>query len=80
MARALSFIAAFALAGCGARSLPYMQSNFALHQLSISGAGKIKHIVYIVQENRSFDNLFQGYPGADTVPYGKDTLRQIVHR
>ena len=32
-----------------------------------TGAGKITHIVYIVQENRSFDNLFQGYPGADTV-------------
>jgi phospholipase C len=30
----------------------------------------IKHIVVIVQENRSFDNLFQGYPGADTVASG----------
>jgi phospholipase C len=56
-----------------------MQSNVALHELSVSGASKIKHIVYIVQENRSFDNLFQGYPGADTVPYGKDSLGQVVH-
>jgi phospholipase C len=32
-----------------------------------TAGGKIKHIVYIVQEGRSFDNLFQGYPGADTV-------------
>ncbi len=31
----------------------------------------IKHIVVIVQENRSFDNLFQGFPGADTVSSGK---------
>jgi phospholipase C len=30
----------------------------------------IRHIVVIVQENRSFDNLFQGYPGADTVAAG----------
>ena len=37
------------------------------------GAGKIKHVVIIVQENRSFDNLFQGYPGADTVPRGKNS-------
>ena len=29
---------------------------------------KIGHIVVIVQENRSVDNLFQGLPGADTVP------------
>ncbi|NNM93776.1 MAG: hypothetical protein HKL92_10585, partial [Candidatus Eremiobacteraeota bacterium] len=30
----------------------------------------IKHVVIIVQENRSFDNLFHDYPGADTVDYG----------
>ncbi|HVN70275.1 MAG TPA: alkaline phosphatase family protein [Candidatus Binatia bacterium] len=38
-----------------------------------TGAGKIKHVVYVVQENRSFDDLFQGYPGADTVSSGKDS-------
>jgi len=32
--------------------------------------GHLQHIVIIVQENRSFDNLFQGFPGADTVPSG----------
>jgi phospholipase C len=32
---------------------------------------KIKHIVFVVQENRSVDNLFNGFPGADTVRYGK---------
>lgn len=30
----------------------------------------IKHVVVIVQENRSFDNLFRGFPGADTVDFG----------
>lgn len=30
----------------------------------------ISHVVIIVQENRSFDNLFQGYPGADTAAFG----------
>lgn len=30
----------------------------------------IKHIVVIVQENRSVDNLFNGFPGADTVSIG----------
>jgi phospholipase C len=29
-----------------------------------------KHVVIIVQENRSFDNLFHGFPGADTADYG----------
>jgi phospholipase C len=30
----------------------------------------IKHIVVVIQENRSLDNLFHGFPGADTVDYG----------
>jgi phospholipase C len=33
-------------------------------------AGKIEHIVIIFQENRSTDNLFSGFPGADTVKSG----------
>jgi phospholipase C len=33
-------------------------------------AAKVKHVVVLIQENRSFDNLFNGFPGADTVPYG----------
>ncbi len=41
--------------------------------IAARGAGKIKHVVIIIQENRSFDNLFQGYPGADTVTRGKDS-------
>jgi phospholipase C len=35
------------------------------------GSGKIKHVIILVQENRTFDNLFHGYPGADTVSSGK---------
>jgi phospholipase C len=30
----------------------------------------IKHVVIIVQENRSFNNLFMGFPGAKTATYG----------
>lgn len=30
----------------------------------------IKHVVIIIQENRSFDNFFHDFPGADTVDYG----------
>ncbi len=38
----------------------------------------IQHIVIIIQENRSFDNLFQGYPGANTWPFGLDHTGNIV--
>ena len=33
-----------------------------------AGATKIKHIVVIMQENRSFDSYFGTYPGADGIP------------
>ncbi len=35
-------------------------------------ATPIKHVVFIVQENRSFNNLFMGFPGATTARYGYD--------
>src|SRR5215471_15153978 len=35
-----------------------------------SGVGihKIKHVIIIVQENRSFDSYFGTFPGADGIP------------
>src|SRR5262245_18393446 len=33
-----------------------------------SGIHKIKHVVIIMQENRSFDSFFGTYPGADGIP------------
>jgi phospholipase C len=76
-----SILAALALAGCSGHDqtmLPYMQNAAALRALDSTGAGKIKHVVFIVQENRSFDNLFQGYPGADTVSKGKNSKGQTI--
>ncbi len=49
-----------------------------LQALNSTGAGKIAHVVYIVQENRSFDNMFQGYPGADTVSSGKNSHGKTI--
>ncbi len=44
----------------------------------LNPASKIKHIVIIIQENRSFNNLFYGYPGAKTQSYGYDTTGQKI--
>jgi phospholipase C len=44
----------------------------------VFGNGAIKHIVVIVQENRSVDNLFNGFPGADTAKYGINEQGQKV--
>jgi phospholipase C len=35
-----------------------------------SGIHKIKHVVVIMQENRSFDSYFGTFPGADGIPRG----------
>lgn len=40
---------------------------------------RIRHIVVIVQENRSFDNLFNGFPGADTVQVGRKHDGGTIH-
>ena len=36
----------------------------------LASASPIKHVIVVVQENRSFDNLFNGFPGADTATTG----------
>jgi phospholipase C len=79
--RSIAVLTLFSLAACasGAQSsLPYMQSGSAVRALNGTGAGKITHVIFIVQENRSFDNLFQGYPGADTVSKGMNSSGQTI--
>ncbi len=46
------------------------------HYLVASGIHKIKHVIVIEQENRSFDSYFGTYPGADGIPMqnGKPTV------
>jgi phospholipase C len=36
------------------------------------GGSKIAHVVIVIQENRTFDDMFNGYPGSDTVSEGLD--------
>ena len=43
------------------------------HSPPPSPAPKITHVVIIVQENRSFNDLFYGFPGARTATSGRDS-------
>ncbi len=79
----LAIVAAIAtlLAGCSRGSEPSvlpLQGDDAMRTLAATGAGKIKHVVWIIQENRTFDNLFQGYPGADTVSSGEISSGKMI--
>jgi phospholipase C len=73
---AAALIAAFGLASCSGGSTP-ARSGAALPQqlLPASGSGSggsnyISHVVVVIQENRSFDNFFATFPGADGTTYG----------
>lgn len=71
-----AFVLVFALAGCGGGGGGGTGGGAVPPAPSAAPGPKraqdvIKHIVIIVQENRSFDNLFHGFPGADTVASGR---------
>jgi phospholipase C len=72
------------LAGCSlgtptaSNQLPALQRNKIELAPQTTGGGKISHVVYVVQGGRSFDNLFQGYPGAQTVSSGKISTGKTV--
>ena len=69
--RIAALAAAAAMAGClgsATSSLPGRASDAARRV----PRSPIAHVVFIIQENRSFNNLFMGYPGATTASYGYD--------
>ncbi|MGH2862812.1 MAG: alkaline phosphatase family protein [Solirubrobacteraceae bacterium] len=63
---------ACALAGCGSAGpgldvgVATAAGHVAYHRIP-SGIHKIKHVIIIEQENRSFDSYFGTYPGADGI-------------
>jgi len=67
--------AAFSLYACGAPSAVPPPGQAFQSPTGLVGArkpkdAKIEHIIVVIQENRSVDNLFYGFPGADVQSYG----------
>jgi len=81
-ALAVAVAMALCVAGCSgsgtAITPPSASGSSALSQSVPAHASKISHIVLIVQENRSFDNLFATFPGADGATSGKTHDGKIV--
>lgn len=77
---------AFAVAGChgggtagSSVGLPLVRARDEVRMGESSHPiDKIEHVVIIVQENRSLNNLFLGYPHAGTSAYGLDTSNKKV--
>ncbi|MBV8067070.1 MAG: hypothetical protein JO113_03755 [Candidatus Eremiobacteraeota bacterium] len=44
-----------------------------------SSGGKIQHVVVVIQENRSFNNMFLGFSGAITAKVGRDSFGHKVY-
>src|SRR5258708_7136911 len=62
--RALAAIAGLALTGCSIGIAASPGSSVA----DTTGIHEIRHVVIVMQENRSFDEYFGTYPGADGLP------------
>ncbi|HSO95499.1 MAG TPA: alkaline phosphatase family protein [Acidimicrobiia bacterium] len=58
-------VSALAVSAVAAGTLVAAQDSTASAASSGSGIHKIKHVIVIMQENRSFDSYFGTYPGAD---------------
>jgi phospholipase C len=56
---------------CGGRSSGTMPALPSGVGRTTSSSMKIQHVVIVIQENRSFDNLFATFPGADGTKIGK---------
>jgi phospholipase C len=52
------------------RNITSVSSVVAIRVVPMTGIHKIRHVVVIMQENRSFDSYFGTYPGADGIPAG----------
>src|SRR5438067_13122466 len=61
-------LAGAAIAGLFALTAPTPAGTQRKPAKAPSGIHKIKHVVVIMQENRSFDHYFGTYPGADGFP------------
>jgi phospholipase C len=62
-----------AASACSAGSMPVMH-GVPLQSMTGSKSSPIAHVVMIVQENRSFDNFFALFPGADGTTRGKEKV------
>jgi phospholipase C len=71
----LAAAAAALAAGCGGQSAPSVPAGSSDPP---PGRSPIRHVVIVIQENRTVDDIFRGFPGADTVDTGTNSKGQRV--
>jgi phospholipase C len=70
LVRPIALFVCVAVAGCSSGTGSALAPAAFNSARSTASSGTISHIVIIVQENRSFDNLFATFPGADGATSG----------
>jgi phospholipase C len=76
--RVLSGVALSILVGCGAQSGIFAAPDSRVWSHYRGASSPFTHVVVIIQENRTVDDLFQFLPGADTRSYGLNLQNQKV--
>jgi phospholipase C len=81
--RAAAVLCLLALVACGSPAKPgslplAAEETIPVVSNPIAPPTPIKHVVIIVMENRSFDNYFHGFPGADASSTGVTSTGQKV--
>ena len=73
--RAAALLLAVALLTAGARSSSPAADGPQLNGFGVNpaaGIGNIDHVIFVVQENRSYDHYFGTFPRGDGLPRGAD--------
>ncbi len=65
-------------AGASGAAIPQTRGAASRQHRATGSSNLITHVVIVVQENRSFDNLFATFPGADGATQGQTSNGQIV--
>ena len=80
---ARSFVVLAIVAGlvaCGGLGGSPNAGLFPAAGVGMLASSPIKHVIIVIQENRSFDNLFATFPGADGTKTGKAAAMPPAHR
>jgi phospholipase C len=71
-------LASLAYAGCAGSGGTGPPPAPMVTSPEVSSGKYIKHVVIVIQENRSFDNLFATFPGADGATSGKTSKGKTI--
>lgn len=67
-----NFLQILAASGAGALAVGILRTSSRTASIHPKARSLIRNIIFFIQENHSFDNLFAGFPGANGTYAGKD--------